>query len=112
VRRSPRHTSTDLISLIRFALEQEQTLVPYGDLVEERYQRWLDAQLQAGVIFTDSQLWWLERIKDTIVQSAQFGIDDLDLAPFSERGGIDGIGREFGSQAQVIIDKMNEALAV
>ncbi len=39
-----KHTSTDLISLIRFGLDQDETLIPYGDLVEERYQGWLDAQ--------------------------------------------------------------------
>jgi type I restriction enzyme R subunit len=112
VRKSAKHTSTDLISLIRFTLEQEQTLVPYGDLVEERYQGWLDVQQQAGVIFTESQSWWLERIKDTIVQSAQFTVDDLELAPFTERGGSDGIGRDLGSQALDIIKSMSEALAV
>lgn len=112
VRNSAKHTATDLISLIRFTLEQDETLVPYADLVERRYQGWLDTQQQSGVTFSESQLWWLERIKDTIVQSARFDVDDLDLAPFSERGGVDGISREFGSQAQVIIEGMNEALSI
>jgi type I restriction enzyme R subunit len=111
VRKSDRHTATDLISLIRFTLEQEHTLVPFGDLVEQRYQGWLDSQQQAGVTFTEVQLWWLERIKDTIVQSAQFNLTDLELAPFSERGGVDGISRDLGSQAQAIIEEMNRALA-
>jgi type I restriction enzyme R subunit len=72
----------------------------------------LDQQKARGVIFTGAQLWWLERIKDTIVQSAQFNVDDLELAPFIERGGSDGIGRDLGSQALAIIESMNEALAV
>ena len=62
-------------------------------------------------MFTEVQLWWLERIKDTIVQSAHFSIDDLDLAPFTERGGSDGIGRDLGSHAQAIIEEMNRVLA-
>jgi type I restriction enzyme R subunit len=86
-------------------------LVPFSDIVEQRYQGWLDAQQQAGVTFTGPQMWWLDRIKDTIVQSAQFNLSDLELAPFSERGGVDGISRELGSQAQAIIEEMNRFLA-
>ncbi len=112
VRTSPRHTATDLVTLIRYTLEQNRVLVPFADIVEERYQSWLDEQKAKGTTFTDAQLWWLERIKDTIVQSAQFSVDDLELAPFTERGGSDGIGRDLGSQALGIIESMNEALAV
>jgi type I restriction enzyme R subunit len=111
VRGSDKHTATDLISLIRYTLELEHSLVPFGDIVEQRYQGWLDSQQQAGVTFTDKQLWWLERIKDTIVQSSQFSVSDLELAPFNERGGVDGISRDLGSQAQAIIDDMNKVLA-
>jgi type I restriction enzyme R subunit len=111
VRKSDKHTATDLISLIRFALEQEHTLVPFADIVEQRYESWLDGQHQDGVTFTEPQMWWLERIKDTIVQSAQFSIADLELPPFSERGGVDGISRDLGSQAPAIIDEMNKVLA-
>ena len=112
VRTSPRHTATDLVTLIRYTLEQNKVLVPFADIVEERYQGWLGDQKTRGVTFSDTQLWWLDRIKDTIVQSAQFSVDDLELAPFTERGGSDGIGRDLGSQALALIESMNEALAV
>ena len=46
------------------------------------------------------------------MQSAQFSLGDLELAPFSEQGGADGIGRDLGSQALDIINDMNEALSV
>ncbi len=110
VRATSRHTATDLVSLIRFTLEQDNELVPFADLVEGRYQEWLIDQQVRGVTFTDSQIWWLERIKDTIIQSAEFKVSDLDLSPFIERGGPDGMGRDFRSQALAIIDSMNEAL--
>ena len=96
VRRADRHTATDLITLVRYSLDLDRELVPFADIVEGRYQGWLAQQIQAGTTFTDAQLWWLERIKDTIVQSAQFSIDDLDLAPFTERGGSDGISATSG----------------
>ena len=109
VKQSAKHAATDLVALIRYTLEQDKVLVPFADIVQERYEGWLAAQ---KVEFSEAQLWWLERIKDTIVQSARFSVDDLELAPFSERGGADGIGRDLGSQALDIINAMNEALAV
>ena len=109
VKQSAKHAATDLVALIRYTLEQDKVLVPFADIVQERYKGWLATQ---KVEFSETQLWWLERIKDTIVQSARFSVDDLELAPFSERGGADGIGRDLGSQALDIINAMNEALAV
>jgi type I restriction enzyme R subunit len=109
VKQSAKHAATDLVTLIRYTLEQDKVLVPFADIVQERYEGWLASQ---KVEFSTTQLWWLERIKDTIVQSAQFSVDDLELAPFSERGGADGIGRDLGSQALDIINTMNEALSV
>ena len=109
VKQSAKHAATDLVALIRYTLEQDKVLVPFADIVQERYEGWLAAQ---KVEFSATQLWWLERIKDTIVQSARFSVDDLELAPFSERGGADGIGRDLGSQALDIINAMNEALSV
>src|SRR5581483_9535946 len=41
VRGSGGRVLTDLVSLVRFALEQEDELVPYPELVAERFQAWL-----------------------------------------------------------------------
>jgi type I restriction enzyme R subunit len=85
--------------------------VPYAQTVEDRYTNWLAQQAQKGVDFTEAQRWWLDRIKDTIIQSAHMNVDDLSLAPFTERGGIDGAGRDLGSNAQSLIDDLNRELA-
>ena len=111
VQRADRHTATDLITLIRYTLEHAHELVPYATTVEDRYTNWLAQQTQNGVTFTDTQRWWLDRIKDTIIQTTHITIDDLDLAPFTERGGIDGAGRDLGPDAQTLIDDLNTTLA-
>jgi type I restriction enzyme R subunit len=111
VKTTPKHTSTDLITLIRYALELDNQLVPYALTVEEKYANWLAQQAQHGVRFTETQRWWLDRIKDTIIQNASIGIDDLELAPFTERGGIDGAGSDLGPNAARIIDELNKVLA-
>ncbi len=96
---------------MRFTLDQQHELVPYAVGVEERYANWLAQQTQTGVTFTDSQRWWLDRIKDTIIQSASISLDDLDLAPFADRGGIDGLGRDLGPNADALIADLAYVLA-
>ncbi len=111
VRKSAVHTTTDLVSLVRFTLGQMNELVPYAQLVEERYAAWLLQQENIGVRFTDNQRWWLDRIKDAIAQSAHFDVKDLEMSPFTERGGTDGVLAELGTSVTSLIDSMNMELA-
>ena len=111
VRKSAVHTTTDLVSLVRFTLGQMNELIPYVELVEERYAGWLLQQENLGVKFTDDQKWWLDRIKDAISQSAHFDVRDLEMSPFTERGGTDGVLAELGNSVTEIIESMNMELA-
>jgi type I restriction enzyme, R subunit len=110
VHRAKRHTVTDLLSLIRFTLGQDDELVPYAEAVQQRYAGWLRQQQQAGVEFTERQRWWLDRIAEVVAQSAGIAPDDLDNAPFSERGGIDGALADLGPQTANLIDILNQEL--
>jgi len=111
VRKSAVHTTTDLVSLVRFTLGQMNELIPYAQLVEERYAGWLLQQGNMGVKFTDNQKWWLDRIKDAISQSAHFDVKDLELSPFTERGGSSGVEEALGNSVSQIIESMNLELA-
>jgi type I restriction enzyme R subunit len=111
VRKSAVHTTTDLVSLVRFTLGQMDELVPYAQLVEERYSGWLLQQENMGVVFTDDQKWWLDRIKDAIAQSTHFEVKDLEMSPFTERGGTDGVLAELGNSVTDLIKSMNMELA-
>lgn len=111
VRRADRHTVTDLISLVRFALEQESELVPYAQTVQEKYAAWLIAQEQAGAAFTETQRWWLDRIADVVAQANGITVDDLEQAPFTERGGVDGAVRDLGACAEALLDQLNAELS-
>ncbi|MEV6811763.1 type I restriction-modification enzyme R subunit C-terminal domain-containing protein, partial [Micromonospora sp. NPDC051296] len=104
-------TVTDLVSLIRYELGLDSELRPYRSLVEERFRGWLLRQEQAGARFTADQVWWLERIKDVIAVSVEITPDDLDGAPFTERGGIDGFAVAFGNAAAPLLDELNQELS-
>jgi len=110
VHRADRHTVTDLVSLLRFTLGVDGELIPYASIVEERYAGWLVQQEQAGAVFTERQRWWLDRIADVIATSAGITDDDLDNAPFAERGGIDGAIRDLGSEVGMYLHELNAEL--
>ena len=110
VRHSPAHTLTDLVSLVRYTVGTDDELVPYAELVRERYAAWLAQQQQAGVTFTDTEGWWLDRMVSVIASSAGINTSDLDDAPFTERGGTDGALRDLGDRAADLIDELNTEL--
>jgi len=110
VRYADRHTVTDLVRLVRFALGQEDDLVPYADMVAERYAAWLLQQEQAGAVFTAEQRWWLDRIAETVAESAGVRAEDLDAAPFTERGGVDGALRDLGPGVVGLLEQLDAEL--
>jgi type I restriction enzyme R subunit len=106
-----RRSITDLISIIRYELGLDQELKPYRSVVEERFRGWLLRQEQSGATFTPDQVWWLERIKDAMAISVQIGPDDLEGAPFTKRGGLDGFAHTFGPRAEALLTELNQELA-
>ncbi|MBC9956444.1 type I restriction-modification enzyme R subunit C-terminal domain-containing protein [Yimella sp. cx-51] len=110
VRHSDRHTLTDLVSLLRYTVGVDDELVPYADRVRERYAAWLAQQHQSGVNFTETQRWWLDRMVEVIANSAGITAEDLDEAPFTERGGVDGALRDLGDEAADLLENLNAEL--
>jgi type I restriction enzyme, R subunit len=111
VRGSGGRVLTDMVSLVRFALEQENELVPYPELVGERFQAWLLAQENAGRTFTPAQLAWLKRIRDHVAASLAISPEDFDYAPFAQHGGLGKAYELFGDDLTPLLDELNEALA-
>ena len=111
VRHSDRHTLTDLVSLLRYTVGVDDELVPYADRVQERYAGWLAQQEQTGTAFSALERWWLDRMVDVIAASAGIQPADLDQAPFTDKGGIDGALRDLGpDRAASLLDQLNAEL--
>jgi len=108
--KSDHRTLTDLVSLVRFTVGVDDKLIPYVERVKERYAAWLTQQEQAGVTFTDAERWWLDNMVKVIANSAGIRTEDLDDAPFTERGGTDGALRDLGDRAAELIDELNSEL--
>jgi type I restriction enzyme R subunit len=93
---------TDIISLVRFAMGETETLEPYAMTVEEKFQQWL-----ATKEFTLQQVGWLEKIKEHIATSVRIEPEDLQEMPQEAFQGY----RLFGNDLMDILDELNEALA-
>jgi len=102
---------TDLVSLVRFAIHQDNELVPFPERVNANFKSWLARQETSGRKFTSEQRRWLEMIRDHIV--ANLGIDpgDFDYAPFAQEGGLGKVHQLFGTDLSKIIDELNGTLA-
>jgi type I restriction enzyme R subunit len=106
---SGRRLLTDIVSLVRFALHQDQELVPHADRVRERFEHWM-AQ-QANRRFTDQQIRWLTMMRDHIATSLEIGIDDFDEVPFVQEGGLGRAKQVFGADLDPLLRELNGVLA-
>jgi type I restriction enzyme R subunit len=106
-------TLTDLIALVRYALDPDGELAPYPAQVRERYENWLAAQEQAGREFTAEQRWWLDKIAEYIGLNLQITPQDFEIdGAFVNKGGrwraMDALGAEWLK----LLEEMNRELVV
>jgi len=111
VRGSGQRILTDVISLVRFALELDDELVPFHDHVDARFAGWLAMQEQAGPKFTEEQRRWLGWMKDHIATSMGIDTEALDLPPFVEQGGIGKAAQLFGDRLTPLMEQLSKELA-
>jgi type I restriction enzyme, R subunit len=111
VRGSGHRMLTDMVSLVRYALHQDDELIPFRDQVEARFAAWLSAQQQEGATFTVEQLQWLTWMKDNIAGELGITTESFDYAPFYERGGMGKAVQVFGDRLAPLMEELTEILA-
>jgi type I restriction enzyme R subunit len=103
-----RRLLTDLVSLVRFAMQQTNELVPYPERVQANFKAWL---AQHGNAFNTEQQHWLEMIRDHIAANLGIEIDDFEYAPFNAQGGLGKVHQLFGAVFPAVIEELNRELA-
>ncbi len=109
--RTPHRILTDIISLIKFELNLDETLEPYSEVVNRRFKEWVFRRNAGPVQFTDEQMEWLRMIKDHIVSSVRIEKDDFDRTPFDREGGLGKFYQLFGSDYEILLEEINSELA-
>ena len=107
VRRKPGFVPrfTDLVSLVRFAWQQEPTLEPFEDHVTSRFDAWRAAKQQQGTVFSAEEAAWLNRMRDAIAASGS-----VDREYFQSANELGPVYRVFGERLWPLMDELNEAL--
>jgi type I restriction enzyme R subunit len=106
-------TLTDLIALVRYALNPDGELAPYPAQVRQRYEQWLAAQEQAGKTFTLEQRWWLDKIAEYIGLNLEITPQDFEIdGDFVNKGGRWGAMDALGADWLKLLDEMNATLVV
>ena len=96
---------TDLVSLVRFAWQQEPTLEPFEDHVTSRFDAWLAAKTQQGTKVSDEEQAWLNRMRDAIAASGS-----VDRDYFQSANELGPVYRVFGERLWPLMDELNVAL--
>ena len=111
VRGSGQRALADIVSLVRYAIGEEEELVPFGERANERFQAWMVTQEAGGKRFTAEQREWLEAIRDHIAGSVSIDLGDFQFAPFIQQGGLQQAYILFGEELPAILEELNLALA-
>ena len=131
ISRDPVKILTNLISLVRHSVDPEhQPLAPFPELVEQRFQQWLDDQQSRSGFqplasnkqtedprFNQSQIHWLKVIRDYVALTGAFATDDQDdyLEAWQSVDTDEGVPlavakRVFGQDPKSIIEELNKVL--
>jgi type I restriction enzyme, R subunit len=106
IRDSQTRRFTDLISLVRTAIEPTTPLEPFEEHVRQRFNAWLAEKRAAGISFNSDQLGWLEKMLDYI--SASGSVDREHLEADNVLG---PIYKAFGAKLWPLMDELNLTLA-
>jgi type I restriction enzyme R subunit len=108
--KSEKQLLTDIISIVRFEMGESETLEPFEQEVDQRFEEWLERHQEDGDSFSQQQLEWLNMMKDHIATSAAMDKSDLQLDPFTQRGGIHRAHELFGDDLGRVIEELNREL--
>lgn len=109
-RKSVVNQLTDIISLVRFEIGQEDDLISFADHVRMRFKEWVFSENAGHGHFTDEQMEWLRDLRDFVSTSAEVTVDDMELSPFVDRGGLGRYYELFGDRYEVLLYDLSLAL--
>lgn len=110
VKSNPVKMLTDLIPIIRYSSGNENSLLPFSEIVDSKFEKWLESQESSGREFTPAQKEWLVMIKNAIASSVSITLDDLDDVPFNQKGGQVKFYEIFGDDYVKILEELHEVL--
>ena len=111
IKANPGRVLTDVVSLVRYALGQRDSLAPMSSEVAGRFNLWIGREERGGRTYTAEQRGWLEAIRDHLAANIDLHLRDLqELPQFTERGGVIAARQAFGTRLDGLIEELSDAL--
>jgi type I restriction enzyme, R subunit len=111
VRGNPARILTDIVMLVRFALNKDEVLEPLPAKIAGKFNLWLGREKNAGREYSAEQLAWLGAIRDHLAVNAEVTRQDLqDMAVFAGKGGLFKARQLFGPRVDDILGELSDAL--
>lgn len=102
---------TDIVMLVRFALDRDEVLEPLPAKVAGKFNLWIGREKNAGREYSTEQLAWLVAIRDHLAVNADVTRQDLqDMAAFAGRGGLVKARELFGTRLDDLLGDLSDAL--
>ncbi|MEQ8356096.1 MAG: type I restriction-modification enzyme R subunit C-terminal domain-containing protein [Kiloniellaceae bacterium] len=102
---------TEVVSLVRFALGQDEVLEPFSAVVEQRFNLWLGREKRAGRVYTAEQEDWLRAIASYIAANSEIAPRDFQEAPsLADKGGILQARKILGAGLNELLDELQGVL--
>lgn len=102
---------TDLVQLVRHAIEPSSPLEPYAAQVRLNFASWIREKERSGVTFSNEKREWLERMRDHVATSLAIQPADLETGWFGQHGSLGRAHTLFGHQLATLIEELNARLA-
>lgn len=88
-----------------------ETLAPLSANMARDFELWLGREKKAGRAYNQTQLGWLEAIRDHLAANIELPLRDLqELPQFERRGGIIAARAAFPGRLDLVIDELTTAL--
>ena len=108
--RSSLAKATDLVTLVRHAIDESEPLTPFAQVVLARFDQWAEEQRNAGASFTEEQWLWLTQIAQHIAASVRIEPEDFEYGWFADRGQLGKAHQLFGDRLTGLLDELNREL--
>jgi type I restriction enzyme, R subunit len=111
VRGNPTRALSDIVMLVRYALDRSTSLEPLSATIAGKFNLWLGREERAGRTYTEGQRAWLTAIRDFIAVNVSISPEDLMEAPdFAAQGGLVRAHSLFGDRLKPLLDELPEVL--
>lgn len=102
--------TANIIILIQYALGKIDTLEPYIDRIDKKFNEWLDENRANGKMYTPEEMDWLKMMKNHFSTFLEINMTSFNQPPFVNKGGASKAYNIFGHDLNKILYELNERL--